>query len=150
MGVRLGPAIDDDVPSADGPKPPVRLLFIDDDPDYQSLLRLLVDELDETPFEALFVSSAQDAMRVLDTTWADVIVSDFRLPDGRGHEILRDGRRADEASRRIILTSDPDVAEAAAAKDYEVWSKDLDVDDLARRLRSLVGAPEPADPIGPT
>ena len=68
---------------------------------------------------------------------ADVLIADYRLPDGDGISVLRALRRADWKGKAILITAfpSPTLAEAARAAGFdEVLEKPLRQHELIRVL----------------
>ena len=126
---------------------PLRLLFVEDDDDFQQVLRVLLSRVN-APVESVILSNLADAQRVVDATRVDAIVSDYHLPDGNGVEFLDRARKQAPQSRRVILTGQPDVARTTAQFDRSVqglWDKSLHPRELQSRIERLV-----SDMIRPT
>ena len=62
------------------------ILIIDDDPDFRESLSETLVDLGHAPVPA---ATAQAGLAALDTADFDVVLLDFRLPDGDGVEVLR-------------------------------------------------------------
>ena len=84
------PARDDDRASADGAKPRLRVLVVDDDPDtVTTLLELLRYE----GHDARGHASGQSAMTALQSFMPDVVVSDIAMPSVNGWTLAREVRQ---------------------------------------------------------
>lgn len=120
----------------------LRLLFVEDDDDFQQVLRVVLSRVTAPhPVEGLFLSNITDAQRVVDATRIDAIVSDYHLPDGNGVDFLDQAREAAPESHRVILTGHPEVARMTASFDRSVqrlWDKGLPPRELQLRLEHLV------------
>lgn len=121
---------------------PVRLLFVEDDDDFQQVLRIVFSRVTKVhPVEGVFLSNITDAQRVVDATRVDAIVSDYHLPDGNGVAFLDGAREKNPGSHRVILTGHPDVARTTESFDRSVqrlWDKSLAPRELQHRLERLV------------
>jgi two-component system response regulator HupR/HoxA len=62
------------------------LLFVDDE---VRLLRSIERSLLDEPYTLLFAESAQDALRLLETNEVHVIITDMRMPEMSGLELLK-------------------------------------------------------------
>jgi DNA-binding NtrC family response regulator len=135
-----GPA--EDGTRGTGPPRALRLLFVEDDDDFQQVLRVLLSRVStRQPVESVFLSNISDAQRVVEATEVDAIVSDYHLPDGNGVEFLDHARRTMPRSHRVILTGAPDVARTTKSFDRSVqrlWDKSLNTTELQSRIQHLV------------
>jgi len=116
-----------------------RILLIEDDPDDVWLLRNLLGDRWDGPFELVHVELLEDALRCLQTGKIDVILLDLSLPDSHGVEtFLRIYAQAPDLPI-VILTGLDDQALAlrcvqAGAEDYLVKGQ-VDDELLVRSLR---------------
>ena len=88
------------------PKP--RVLFVDDEPTVTAALRTA---LRRSPYEVHIASSGADALRILDQTSIDVVVSDLDMPDMGGRELLARIRTAHPKAVRVVLSGNPRLDE---------------------------------------
>jgi DNA-binding response OmpR family regulator len=116
---------------------PANVLLVDDDEDSTDLLRRL---LVRRGFAVTTARSVAAALEAADAATVDVLVSDLGLPDGDGHDLLRQLR----ASRRlpaIALTGqDPRAAEAQRGEIAgfdEYLGKPVTIDRLVGALGRL-------------
>ncbi|MFT3819332.1 MAG: sigma-54 dependent transcriptional regulator [Rubrivivax sp.] len=129
-----------------------RLLVVDDEPDLRTLYELtLVRE----GYDVDCAGSVEEAWAALQAQRFAVVITDMRLPDGSGLDLLR---RMDEHGRRekgIVITaygSAENAVEALKAGAYDYLTKPVDL----RQFRSVVAtalgrAPAPVgEPPGPT
>lgn len=82
------------------------VLFIDDEP---LVLRSIRRELAQAPFRSLFVESAAEALRIVAAERIDVVVSDVRMPEMDGVELLDRLRGLDPLVVRVILSGHADL-----------------------------------------
>ena len=113
---------------------PQRLLVVDDEPDLRTLYELtLVRE----GFDVESAGSVEEAWAALQRQRFAVVITDMRLPDGTGLDLLR---RMDESGRRekgIVITaygSAENAVEALKAGAYDYLTKPVDL----RQFRSVV------------
>ena len=89
-----------------------RLLFVDDEP----ALRMTVgDLLGEQGWEVDTADTAQRARELLGARAYDLVLSDLRLPDGSGMDLVRETRFAQPETPVIVLTAYGSVEAAVAA-----------------------------------
>lgn len=80
-----------------------RIIFVDDEPFVlNGLERMLFDREDEWEME--FVSSAKEAITAFEVQPFDVIVTDMRMPEMDGSELLLFVQERWPAAKRIILS----------------------------------------------
>jgi putative nucleotidyltransferase with HDIG domain len=122
-----------------GPKP--RILMVDDEIDYLTLLKLkLVNE----GFDVTAVDSAEEALEAVVKSTPDLIVSDILMPGMDGLEMYRKIREsgASYAETPLIFISGKDDAQVKVdalhlgAEDFLVKPVDLKV--LAARIRNII------------
>jgi cyclic di-GMP phosphodiesterase len=122
-----------------GPKP--RILMVDDELDYLTLLKLkLVNE----GFDVTAVDSAEEALGAIEKTAPDLIVSDILMPGMDGLEMFRKirGSGSSFAETPLIFISGKDDAQIKVdalhlgAEDFLVKPVDLKV--LAARIRNII------------
>lgn len=123
-----------------------RVLVVDDEP---FMLEVMVDMLDERPFDVETASSAAEARKVLEEKQVDLIVSDIRMPGATGVDLMR-WCKANNVAAPFVLVSgyaDADLiiealnlgARSFISKPFEGDSLTKHVDDAlaSRRLDSL-------------
>ncbi len=127
--------------SGEGPRggdaPPVRILVVED---RGSLRRLMRRALEEDGFVVAAAESRQEAERLLDEARFDLLLSDLRLPDGSGIDVLRTLRRSGSEAACVILTAFGDVRSAVEAMKLgasDFLEKPVEIDELCRRAREL-------------
>ncbi len=117
------------------------LLVVDDEPDLRTLYELT---LLREGYDVETAASVEDAWaRLRDRTYSAVI-SDMRLPDGSGLDLLR---RLEEAGRRektIVITafgSPENAVEALKAGAYDYLTKPVDLKQFRSVIASALGRP---------
>ncbi len=88
------------------------VLLVEDD---AGLCRLLASELDDMGLPACSVSSAEEALRLLENGQWELVVSDLRLPGMSGMELLRRIRETESPPAFLMVTAFGTVAEAVEA-----------------------------------
>ena len=132
-------------PSAAAP----RLLVVDDEPDLRTLYELTLMR------EGYHVDSAgtvEEAWRILLDEHFDLLITDMRLPDGTGLDLLSRLESAGRPETAIVITaygSPENAVEALKAGAYDYLTKPVDL----RQFRSVVGSAlgrVPAAPESPS
>ena len=90
-----------------------KLLFVDDEP---HVLEGIKVAFRHAPYQIMTAQSADEALRLLDQTAIDVVVSDQQMPGMPGLDFLRAVRRGFPETIRIMLTgqADPQVDDAVS------------------------------------
>jgi DNA-binding NtrC family response regulator len=115
-----------------------RLLVVEDD---EALLNLLGDELEGEGYRVDLARRLAEATDRLDAGAYDLIITDLRLPDGTGHDLLQ--RLEDLPARPLCLmvTAFGSVRDAVAALKQgadDFLTKPLDMDHLLLAVERLV------------
>jgi HD-like signal output (HDOD) protein/ActR/RegA family two-component response regulator len=82
---------------------PTRILFVDDDANVLSGLRRMLHSMRDE-WEMAFAESGAQALQILEGQHHDVIVSDMRMPQMDGAQLLAEVRRRHPETVRIILS----------------------------------------------
>jgi PAS domain S-box-containing protein len=117
----------------------LRLLVVDDDPDTQESLRLVLEAHGAQVTIAGTTREARDALRELPL---DVMVSDIRLPDGDGYALARELRASDRLRRIAAIAvsgcdDDGDGRHAFMAGYHVRLSKPVDPELLLAAITQL-------------
>jgi signal transduction histidine kinase/ActR/RegA family two-component response regulator len=136
--VTLGPPVPVLGPRLDG----LSVLVVEDDADSRVWLKGVLEDLGA---DVLIASSVQEALDTFQREGPGVLVSDIRLPDGDGYELLARVRAADARAGRhtpaVALTAYPRVEDRARALEagFEMHvPKPVSPEDLASVLGALV------------
>ncbi|MBN1125833.1 MAG: HDOD domain-containing protein [Sedimentisphaerales bacterium] len=108
-----------------------RLLFVDDDHNVLNGLRRMLYAM-KGQWKMEFVHKASDALKVMETTPYDVVVSDLRMPDMDGIQFLETVREAYPDTIRFMLSGYMDKAlqTQAAQCVHQFISKPCDAEQL--------------------
>ena len=121
-------------------KSKIRVLFVDDEPmvlkGLQRSLRKMRNE-----WEMVFTSSSKEALEIMDSGSFDVIVSDLRMPEMDGTQLLAEVKGKHPEVVRVILSGQ--VEQEATLKSvqlaHQCLSKPCDADILKHTLNKLFG-----------
>ena len=84
------------------PPPPFSLLVVDDEPDLRTLYELtLVRE----GYDIDTAGSVEEALARLDARHYNLVISDMRLPDGTGLDVLRRLEETARGEKAIVITA---------------------------------------------
>ena len=127
-----------------------RILIVEDDP---GLLFTMTDALEENGFAVTGADNGGDAIRRLLDGAFDVVVTDLRLPDKDGMEVLREARKKIPAPSVVVMTGYGSVESAVAAmksgaedyltKPFPVEALLLLLDKIFRQTASPRPVPSP-------
>lgn len=116
-----------------------RILIVDDEAQVCSSLRRLFRRED---FEVETATSGPEALLKLEAFRPDVVLSDFRMPQMNGAELLAEVRRRAPLALRIILSGYSDLSSVVASvNEGEICrfiSKPWDNETLVPTIRSLL------------
>lgn len=111
------------------------ILFVDDEPNVLSGIRRMMRH-HHTEWETLFVNSAVEALSILENQFIDVIVSDLRMPEMDGVELLQHVRERSPETVRMALSghADREATLRAATQIHQFLYKPCDAETLAKTL----------------
>lgn len=120
-----------------------QILVIDDEPDLRTLYELT---LLREGYRVDTAGSVQEAMRAIDTQRFDVIITDMRLPDGLGTEILNHMKSVQRPERCIVITahgSAENAVESLKAGAFDYLTKPVDLKQFRTAIASAVQGTRP-------
>jgi len=118
---------------ASGPR---RLLVVDDEPDLLTLYELT---LLREGHDVECAGSVQEAMQALQRQTFHLVITDMRLPDGQGIDLLHHLEHSGRSDKTIVITAFGSAENAVAALKagaFDYLTKPVDL----RQLRSVVAA----------
>lgn len=102
----------DSIEAAEGAPPQTTLLLVDDEPSVLSALRRLFRT---SGYRVLLAASGKEALLMLDGEHVDLVISDMRMPEMDGAELLERVRRCRPNTMRMLLTGYADIQSTIAA-----------------------------------
>jgi DNA-binding NtrC family response regulator len=133
-------------------KAPPRLLVVDDEPDLRTLYELtLVRE----GYDVESAAAVEEAWALLNSRGLggfQLVITDMRLPDGNGLDLLRRMEEAGRPEKAIVITaygSPENAVEALKAGAYDYLTKPVDLRQFRAAVASALGR-TPAAPAAPT
>lgn len=136
------------------PSIPARVLVVDDEPDLCTLYELT---LLREGHQVRTAGSVGEAHRLLAGERFDVVITDMRLPDGDGLQVLRSLAEGQRGERSIMITaygSAENAVEALKAGAFDYLTKPVDLKQFRGAVRAAlqapgaVTAPAPLAPMG--
>ena len=91
---------------------PARILVVDDE---AAILRLLKEALTQWGYQVTGATSAAEALQALRGDMFDAVITDIRMPDMNGLELLKEIKRHDESVEVVVMTGYPTIASAVEA-----------------------------------
>ena len=118
------------------PSAPARILIIDDEPDLRTLYELT---LLRQGYQVEAAGDLRQARNQLKAGRFDAVITDMRLPDGLGLELLRELASGQRAERCVVITahgSAENAVEALKAGAFDYLTKPVDL----KQFRSVVAS----------
>lgn len=115
---------------------PTSVLVVDDEPDLRTLCELT---LLREGYQVQTAGSVRDAQTLLAERQFDVVITDMRLPDGLGLQLLHTLHDAQRSERCIVMTaygSAENAVEALRAGAFDYLTKPVDL----KQFRSIVAS----------
>jgi len=117
---------------------PPRILVVDDE---RSMRELLAIVLRRDGYDVILAENGRTALNVLEQEAVDLLISDIKMPDMSGVEVLRAAKRIDQDILGIMITafaSTDTAVEALRMGAYDYLSKPFDVDELKIVVRNAL------------
>ncbi len=115
-----------------------KILVVDDE---RPILLLLKEALTQWGYQVTCASSAAEALELLRTEIFDALITDIRMPDMNGLDLLRKVRKHDESIEVVIMTGYPTITSAVQALKegaYDYLSKPLILDELRHLMARMM------------
>src|SRR5258706_6821210 len=117
---------------------PARILVVDDE---RSMRELLAIVLRREGYEVLLAENGRAAIDLLEREPVDLLISDIKMPDLSGVDVLRAAKRVDQDILGIMITafaSTETAVEAMRLGACDYLSKPFDVDLLRMKVREKI------------
>src|SRR6266511_2746369 len=115
-----------------------KILVVDDEP---SILKLLKEALTQWGYQVECVGTGAEALEAIRTGLYDAAITDIRMPEMSGLDLLREIKRHDESIEVIVMTGYPTIASAVQAlkeRAYDYLSKPLILDELRHLMARMM------------
>src|SRR5881296_2066941 len=116
---------------------PAKILVVDDE---AASLRLLKEALSQWGYQVTGASSGAEALQALRGDMFDAVITDIRMPDMNGLELLKEIKRHDESVEVVVMTGYPTIASAVEALKvgaFDYLSKPLLLDELRHLMTRM-------------
>src|SRR5438876_244079 len=117
---------------------PAKILVVVDE---RSILVLLKEALGQWGYLVTTAASAAEALGILKSELFDALITDIRMPDMSGLELLREVKKQDESIEVVMMTGYPTIASAVQALKegaYDYLSKPLILDELRHLMSRMM------------
>jgi DNA-binding NtrC family response regulator len=114
-----------------------RILVVDDEP---SILRLLQEALTQWGYQVKCAASGTEAVEAVRAEMFDAVITDIRMPEMSGLELLKEIKRHDESIEVVMMTGYPTIASAVEALKegaYDYLSKPVLLDELRHLMTRM-------------
>jgi len=115
-----------------------RILVVDDEPSMRELLNIVLRREGHEVFKA---SNGRQAIEILEREPIDLLISDIKMPDMSGVDVLKAAKMLDADIVGIMITAHASVENAVEAMHlgaYDYVSKPFNVDELKLRIRKAL------------
>src|SRR5260370_34542789 len=115
-----------------------KILVVDDEP---SILKLLKEALTQWGYQVECVGTGAEALEAIRTGLYDAAITDIRMPEMSGLDLLREIKRHDESIEVIVMTGYPTITSAVEALKegaYDYLSKPLILDELEHGMQRVM------------
>ena len=109
------------------------VLIVDDEPD---ILELMEEEFQSCGSETITAICGNDALKILDSKHIDIVVSDYKMPNGNGMAVLSHVNKMSKKPVFFFVSGQADVSteDALRAGAKKLFSKPFDLDDLIKEI----------------
>jgi len=114
-----------------------KILVVDDEP---SILRLLEEALTQWGYQVKSAASGDEALAAIRGDLFDAVLTDIRMPEMSGLDLLREIKRHDDSIEVVMMTGYPTIVSAVEALKegaYDYLSKPLILDELRHLMARM-------------
>ncbi|WP_194777614.1 sigma-54-dependent transcriptional regulator [Pararhodonellum marinum] len=131
-----------------------KVLLVEDDLTYSNIIKKF---LEKNNFQVSSVPKIADFLSLINSFNPDLVITDFRLPDGTGIEVLSHTKKTNKNIGVILITSYSDIRTAVKAMKmgaHEYITKPINPDELLMTVKEAIkksqavktGTPSPPPP----
>ena len=120
------------------PARPLRLVFVDDEPQMLTVLRAVLRPMQEE-WDMSFVESGERALALMAEQPCDVVVSDMRMPGMNGAQLLNEVMKRHPQTIRMILSgfADEELVLKCVGTTHQYLTKPFDLGRLQAALQRI-------------
>ncbi|MGZ3806699.1 MAG: response regulator [Bacteriovorax sp.] len=109
------------------------VLIVDDEPD---ILELMEEEFKYCGYTTITAICANDAIKILDNQKIDIVISDYKMPNGNGMAVLSHVNKMKERPLFFFVSGQADVSveDALRAGAKKFFAKPFDLDELIKDI----------------
>jgi DNA-binding NtrC family response regulator len=109
------------------------VLIVDDEPD---ILDLMEEEFKYCGYTTISAICGNDAVRILGDQHIDVVISDYKMPNGNGMTVLSYVNKMNKKPYFYFVSGQADVSveDAISAGARKFFSKPFDLDELIKEV----------------
>lgn len=113
----------------------ITVLIVDDEPD---ILELMEEEFKYCGYKTLVAGCGNDAVKILADKIVDIVVSDYKMPNGNGMTVLSFVNQMSKKPYFYFVSGQADVSvdDAILAGARKFFSKPFDLDELIKEIES--------------
>jgi DNA-binding NtrC family response regulator len=113
------------------------VLIVDDEPD---ILELMEEEFTYCGYTTLTAVCGNDAIKILDSKKVDIVVSDYKMPNGNGMSVLSHVNKMAVKPHFFFVSGQADVSveDALKAGARKFFSKPFDLDELIKEIEKNI------------
>lgn len=114
------------------------VLIVDDEPD---ILELMEEEFKYCGYSTVTAICGNDAIKILESSKVDIVVSDYKMPNGNGMAVLSQVNKMDTKPVFFFVSGQADVSveDALRAGAKKFFSKPFDLDELIKEIEADIG-----------
>lgn len=113
------------------------VLIVDDEPD---ILELMEEEFTYCGYQTKIAICGNDAIKLLDSQKIDIVVSDYKMPNGNGMAVLSHVNNMANKPLFFFVSGQADVSteDAVRAGAKRFFSKPFDLDALIKEIEVVL------------
>ena len=114
------------------------VLIVDDEPD---ILELMEEEFKYCGYSTLTAVCGNDAVKILNDKPVDIVVSDYKMPNGNGMVVLDAVNKLKKRPEFFFVSGQADVSveDCLKAGAKKFFSKPFDLDELIKEIEVELG-----------
>ena len=109
--------------------------------DERSILQLLKEALTNWGYQVTTATSGREAVEALRTSLFHIAITDIRMPDMSGLDLLREIKKLDDAIEVVVMTGYPAISSAVEALKegaYDYLSKPVMLDEIHHLMQRMM------------